>query len=73
VVRTRLFGPPAATDARRSSQVSRLVKRLHLRGLVAKIPRTRRWRVTPLGYAVMGAAVHLREEAFPGAFLKAAA
>ena len=28
---------------------------------------------TPLGYAVMGAAVHLREETFPGAFLKAAA
>ena len=73
MVRTRLFGPPAANDAGRSSQVSRLVKRLHLRGLVAKIPRTRRWRVTPLGYAVMGAAVHLREEAFPGAFLKAAA
>jgi len=41
VVRARLFGPPTATDARRSGQVSRLVKRLHLPGLVAKIPRTR--------------------------------
>jgi hypothetical protein len=38
-VRTRLFGPPAAGDSRRSAQVSRLVKRLHLRGLVARIPR----------------------------------
>jgi len=37
-VRTRLFGPPAAADRRSSAQVSRLVKRLHLRSLVAKIP-----------------------------------
>ena len=36
-VRTQLFGP-AATDRRRNAQVSRLVKRLHLRGLVAKVP-----------------------------------
>ena len=37
-VRTHLFGPTAATDRRRSAQVSRLVKRPHLRGLVAKVP-----------------------------------
>jgi hypothetical protein len=49
------------------------VKRLHLRGLVAKIPRARRWRVTHLGHAVIGAAVHLREDHFPAAFLKEAA
>lgn len=72
-VRTRLFGTSAATDRRRSGQVSRLIKRLHLRGLVAKIPRSRRWRVTQLGHAVMSAAIQLREEQFPAAFLKAAA
>jgi hypothetical protein len=72
-VRLHLFGPSAATDRRRSAQVSRLVKRLHLRGLVAKIPRSRRWRVTQLGHAVMSAAVTLREEGFPGTFLKQAA
>jgi hypothetical protein len=72
-VRTRLFGTSAATDHRRSGQVSRLIKRLHLRGLVAKIPRSRRWRVTQLGHAVMSAAIQLREEQFPTAFLKAAA
>jgi hypothetical protein len=72
-VRTHLFGPTAATDSRRSGQVSRLVKRLHLRGLVAKIPRSRRWRVTKLGYAVMSAAIQLREEHFPAVFLKTAA
>ena len=72
-VRTRLFGPTATADRRRSAQVSRLVKRLHLRGLVAKIPRSRRWRITQLGHTVLSAAIHLREEQFPAAFLKAAA
>jgi hypothetical protein len=72
-LRIRLFGPPAACDPRRSGQVSRLVKRLHLRGLVAKVPRSRRWRVTHLGHAAMSAAVQLREDQFPAAFLQEAA
>ena len=46
---------------------------LHVRGLVAKIPRSRRWRVTHFGHAVMSAAVRLREDQFPDAFLKEAA
>jgi len=53
--------------------VSRLVKRLHLRGLVAKIPRSRRCQITQLGHTVMSAAIQLREDAFPTAFLKTAA
>ena len=72
-LRTHLFGPAATTDPRRSAQVSRLVKRLHVRGLVAKIPRSRRWRVTQLGHTVLSAAIRLREEHFPTAFLKEAA
>ena len=72
-VRLHLFGAKAATDRRRSRQVSRLVKRLHLRGRVAKIPRSRRRRVTHLGHVVMTAAIQLREEALPAAFLKAVA
>jgi hypothetical protein len=64
-LRTRLVGPTAAADRRRSGQVSRLVKRLHLRDLVARIPRSRRWRITQLGHAVLSAAIQLREEAFP--------
>jgi hypothetical protein len=72
-LRVHLFGPAAAADRRRSAQVSRLLKRLHLRGLLAKIPRSRRWRVTHLGHAVMSTAVLLREEHFPNAFLKDAA
>jgi hypothetical protein len=72
-VRTHLFGPGAATDPRRSAHVTRLVKRLHLRGLVAKIPRSRRWRVTHRGHAVLSAVLQLREDHFPAAFLKEAA
>jgi hypothetical protein len=72
-VRRQLFGARPGPDRRRSAQVSRLVKRLHLRGLVAKIPRSRRWRVTDLGHTVLSAAIQLREDAFPSAFLKAAA
>src|SRR5437867_7438874 len=50
-VRTQLFGPTTAADRRRSAQLSRLVKRLHLRGLFAQIPRSRRCRITQLGHA----------------------
>jgi len=72
-VRTRLFGPTATGDRRRSAQVSRLVTRLHRRGQVATIPRSRRWRITQLGHTVLSAAIHLREEDFPTAFLEIAA
>jgi len=40
---------------------------------VAKIPRSRRWRITQLGHAVLSAAIRLHEETFPDAFRKAAA
>ena len=72
-LRVHLFGPDAGADRRRSAHVSRLLKRLHLRGLLAKIPRSRRWRVTQLGHAVMSTAVLLHEEHFPSVFLKDAA
>ncbi len=55
-----------------SAQVSRLLHRLHVHGLVAKIPRSRRWRVTPFGHSVMGAAVKLRQRDFPSLYPVAA-
>jgi hypothetical protein len=36
-----------------SAAVGRLLKRLHVRGLLAKVPRTRRWRVTDQGRRVL--------------------
>jgi hypothetical protein len=37
-------------------------------GLIAKIPRTRRWRVTRYGRQVMGTSVYLREHHFPNVY-----
>lgn len=39
---------------RQSAAVGRLLKRLHVRGLVAKVPHTRRWRVTKPGRHLLG-------------------
>jgi hypothetical protein len=57
---------------RQSAQVSRLLHRLHVYGLVAKIPRSRRWRVTGFGYRVMGASVRVRQLHFPAFYADAA-
>jgi hypothetical protein len=39
---------------RQSAAIGRLLNRLHVRGLVKKVPRTRRWRVTDRGRRIMG-------------------
>ena len=57
---------------RQSAQVSRLLHRLHVYGRVAKIPRSRRWRVTAFGHRVMGASVTLRQRHFPTVYAAAA-
>jgi hypothetical protein len=44
---------------RQAHAVTRLLKRLHVRGLVAKIPRTRRWRITTQGQQLLGGVVQL--------------
>jgi hypothetical protein len=43
---------------RHSAAVGRLLKRLQVRGLVVKVPRSRRWRVTDQGRHVMGDTLH---------------
>ncbi len=54
---------PAVQDAirarRQTHAVGRLLKRLHVRGHVAKVPRTRLWRVTAAGQSVLGACARL--------------
>jgi hypothetical protein len=54
-IRTALYaeGYRAPEHRRHSAAVGRLFKRLHVRGIVAKIPRTRRWRVTDKGRRVL--------------------
>ena len=45
-----------------SSQVSRMLKRLRLHGLLKKVGRTYKYYITPLGRRVVAAALRLREE-----------
>lgn len=43
---------------RQSAAVGRLLKRLHIRGLLKKVPHTRLWRVTESGRRVLGDTLH---------------
>jgi hypothetical protein len=62
-----------ADPKRRSGKVTRILGRCHAHGLIAKIPHSRRWRVTKQGRIAMSAAVQLRDVQFPISHLKAAA
>ena len=64
-LRSTLFGTDNQDATRRSAAVGRLLKRLHLRKLVAKIPRTRRWRMTERGRHLLGLAVQLYRQTWP--------
>jgi hypothetical protein len=64
-IRAALFGTNAKTTPTQSAAVGRLVKRLHVRQLVAKIPRTRRWRVTESGRPLLSMAVQLYRRSWP--------
>lgn len=64
-VRTALYGTDDKDKARHSAAVGRLLKRLHVRQLLAKIPRTRRWRVTNRGRHLLGSALALYRQTWP--------
>jgi hypothetical protein len=61
-----------AVRRRQSGQRSRLLQLLRAHGLIAKLPHTRRYRVTDRGFAFMSAAIHLRYKAFPADMADAA-
>jgi hypothetical protein len=64
---------PLAPEAdKRPGQVTRLLRRPYAHGLVAKIPHSRRWRVSLAGRRTMAAAIKLREVAYPSLFAAAA-
>lgn len=54
-----------AERRRRGARVTRLLQLLRAHGLVAKIPRTRRYRVTPRGELLMSAAIYVRHKHLP--------
>lgn len=65
--------PPknAAEAKQRCTRVSRLIVQLRGHGLIAKLPRSRRYRPTAFGLRVMSAALHARHVDFPAAFCAA--
>ena len=44
--------------------------RIHAQGLIARIPRTRRWRVAHYGRYVMGTSLYPRKHHFPRRLLR---
>lgn len=59
------------TDPRRqSAKVTRIFNRCHAHGLIAKIPHSRRWRVTRHGRIAMSASIQLRDVQFPITHMK---
>ena len=52
-IRAALYDGNPRVLRRQSAAIGRLVKRLHVRGFVAKVPRTRRWRITDYGRRVL--------------------
>ena len=77
-IRARLASTPHLRQCRKdsrkeSAKISRILRRFRAHGLIAKIPRTRRWRVTVYGRRVMGTALYLRHHDFPRQYSQPAA
>lgn len=71
-LRAKRSGRLREAPRQQSAQVSRLLHRLHVYGLVGKSRRSRRCRVTVFGYRVMGPWVRLRQLHFPAFYDEAA-
>jgi hypothetical protein len=66
-VRAHLFGEARSAVVRRrhANRTSRLLKRLHVHGLIAKIPHSRRWRLTARGTVVITVIMKCHYEKYP--------
>jgi hypothetical protein len=73
-IRGALYGATddAAERRRQSHAVGRMLKRLHVRGLLAKVPHSHRWHVSQKGHQVLGAVVQLYHHGIPAAMRAAA-
>jgi hypothetical protein len=65
---TALFQSWDKDPKKLSSKVSRILRKFHAHGLIAKISRTRCWKVTAYGNRVMASALYLRDSDFPRAY-----
>ena len=73
-IRQKLKDSPHLKDIadprRQSAKVTRIFNRCHAHGLIAKIPHSRRWRLTKQGRIAMTASIQLRDVQFPITHLK---
>jgi hypothetical protein len=68
-IRAALYGSTEDVGERRrqSHAVGRLLKRLHVRGLIVKVPHSHRWHLSGKGHQVLGAVVRLYHDGIPAA------
>jgi hypothetical protein len=73
-IREALYGSTTDVGKRRrqSTAVGRMLKRLHVRGLIRKVPHSRRWHVSRKGHQVLGAVLQLYHHGIPVAARPAA-
>jgi hypothetical protein len=73
-IRVAMYGTTddIAERRRQSHAVGRMLKRLHARGLLAKVPHSHRWHVSKKGHHVLGAVVQLYHHGIPAAMKTAA-
>ena len=73
-IRQAMYGTTEdATERRRQSHaVGRMLRRLHVRGLIVKVPHSHRWHVNKNGHQVLGAVVQLYHHGIPAAMRTAA-
>ncbi len=73
-IREALYGSTedAGERRRQSTAVGRMLKRWHVRGLIVKVPHSRRWHVSGKGHQVLGAVVQLYHHGIPAAAPRAA-
>ena len=66
-VRRQLFGETKDRNLRRrhANKTTRLFRRLHVHGLLAKIPRSRRWRLTERGNLLISVFLKCHYEKYP--------
>jgi hypothetical protein len=74
-IRQQLVAPTrqAEPSPRASARVSRWLKRLHAHGLIAKVQRSRRWRVTRKGHTLMSAILTIHHDHYPKTLARPAA
>jgi len=66
-IRQALFPSPInkKSQRRHSAAVSRMLKRLHVHGLIAKTPRSRRWKLSAKGLLLMSMAIKHHQRFYP--------